>query len=185
MLQFPTMNRLRPLLLAILVAGALSAPRSARAASPDHFTLRAATGDATFSLASARGHYVALHFLLKTECPYCLRHTREYFTQAATLPGVIQIFVKPDTEEEIAKWAAKLPADELTQNPIYRDPDAALARALAVPDGYKFHGQVVHYPATIVFGPDGKEVFRYVGKNNSDRLSFAKLAEKITELKAR
>jgi len=40
----------------------------------------------------------------------------------------------------------------------------------------------VHYPATVLLGPDGKEVFRYVGKNNSDRLSFEKLAEKVAEL---
>jgi peroxiredoxin Q/BCP len=154
-------------------------------ANPADFTLKSATGAETFSLAAAKGKFVALHFLLKTECPYCLRHTRDYFTQAGTLPNVVQVFVKPDTESEIARWAAKLPAEELAQNPIYRDADAALAKSFSVPDGYKFHGQVVHYPATILLGPDGQEVFRYVGKNNSDRLSFEKLAEKIAELAPR
>ncbi len=59
------------------------------AANPDTFTLKAATGNGTFSLGDAKGKYVALHFLLKTECPYCLRHTRDYFTKSATLPNVV------------------------------------------------------------------------------------------------
>ena len=42
----------------------------------------------------------------------------------------------------------------------------------------------MHYPATLLLGPDGKEVFRYVGKNNGDRLSFEKLAAKVKELEA-
>ena len=50
------------------------------------------------------------------------------------------------------------------------------------PDGYAFHNQVVHYPALILLGPDGKEVFRYIGKNNSDRYSFEQLSIKIHEL---
>lgn len=171
-----------PLSLLLLAAVTLASPSSAHAANPADFTLHAATGDRTFSLSSARGKYVALHFLLKTECPYCLRHTRDYFTKSATLPNVVQVFIKPDTEKEIAAWASKLPDEELAQTPNYRDPDATLAKAFAVPDGYKFHGQVVHYPATILIGPDGVEVFRQVGKNNGDRLSFEKLVEKIAGL---
>ena len=161
----------------LLLGGALAV-----SAAPENFTLQSATGKVEFKLADARGRFVALHFLLKTECPYCLRHTRDYFTKAATQPNVVHVFLKPDTEVEIKTWAAKLAADELAKNPIYRDPDAKLAKEFKIPDGYKFHGQVVHFPATVLLGPDGKEVFRYVGKSNSDRLSFEKLAEKIAEL---
>jgi len=110
---------------------------------------------------------------------------RDYFTKSATLPNVVQVFVKPDAEEEIAKWAAKLPSEELARNPIYRDPDARLAKAFGIPDGYKFHGQVVHFPATILIGPDGREAFRFIGKSNSDRFSFEKLAAKVEELSRR
>ena len=169
------------LLLTLLVTALLASVQPARA-NPDDFTVQSATSKATFKLADAKGKFVALHFLLKTECPYCLRHTRDYFTRAATLPNVIHVFVKPDTEAEIKSWAAKLPADELAKNPIYRDPDAKLATAFDIPDGYKFHGQVVHYPATVLLNPAGKEIFRHVGKNNGDRLSFEKLAEKVGEL---
>ncbi|MSU72814.1 MAG: redoxin domain-containing protein [Opitutus sp.] len=108
------------------------------AANPDTFTLKAATGNGTFSLGDAKGKYVALHFLLKTEYPCCLRHTRDYFTKSATLPNVVQVFIKPDTGEEIAKWALKLPAEELSQNPIYRDPEGALANAFGVPTATNF-----------------------------------------------
>jgi len=154
----------------------------ALAGNPDDFTVKSATDTTRFTLKEARGKFVALHFLLKTECPVCLRHTRDYFTKAPTLPNVQQVFIKPDDDKAIEAWATKLPAGELAQNPIYRDPNAALAKAFDIPDGYAFHGQVVHYPATVLIGPHGKEVFRYVGKNNGDRLSFEALAAKVKEL---
>ena len=146
------------------------------------FTVKSSTGSESFSLKEAKGKYVAVHFLLKTECPVCLRHTRDHFAKATTLPNVVQLFLKPDTDQEIEAWAKKLPPEELAKHPIYRDANAKLAKAFDIPDGYALHGQVMHYPATVLLGPDGKEVFRYVGKNNSDRLSFEKLAEKVAEL---
>jgi peroxiredoxin Q/BCP len=165
-----------------LLASLLLVTLSASAAPPEDFTVRAAAGKGSFTLKEARGKFVALHFLLKTECPLCLKHTRDYFAKSATLPNVTQIFLKPDSDNEIEAWASKLPAEDLAKNPIYRDPYAKLAKAFDIPDGYKFHGQTVHYPATILIGPDGKEVFRYVGKSNADRLSFEALAAKVAEL---
>lgn len=155
---------------------------SLSAANPEDFTVRAAAGKGTFTLSEARGKFVALHFLLKTECPICLRHTHDHISKAATLPNVIQVFLKPDSDGEVEAWAAKLPEGDLAKYPIYRDPYAKYAKAFDIPDGYKFHGQTVRYPALILIGPDGKEVFRYIGKDNSDRLSFEKLAAKVAEL---
>jgi len=83
---------------------------------------------------------------------------------------------------EITEWATKLPVAELTKFPIYRDPDAKLATQFNIPNGYSFHNQIVHYPAMVLIGPDGKEVFRYVGKNNTDRFSFDQLVSKVHEL---
>ncbi|NUQ46500.1 MAG: YHS domain-containing protein [Phycisphaerae bacterium] len=40
----------------------------------------------------------------------------------------------------------------------------------------------MRYPALVLLGPDGREVFRYVGKANTDRISFDRFAEKIAEL---
>jgi peroxiredoxin Q/BCP len=149
---------------------------------PLDIRLSSATDDREFVLSKEKGKFVALHFLLKTECPYCIRHTQDYFSKANNLKNVAQVFIKPDTELEIRSWSGKLPADDLKNFPIYRDPDAQLAKQLSIPNGYKFHNQIVHYPATILFGPNGKEVYRYVGKNNNDRLSFEQLAAKVNEL---
>lgn len=68
--------------------------------------------------------------------------------------------------------------------PIYQDADAKLADQFNIPNGYQFHGQVVHYPALILINDQGQEVFRYIGKNNSDRYSFEQLKATIEALKS-
>lgn len=163
------------LLLALTAATALAAPVE--------FTVEAPATGAKFARGDAAGKYVALHFLLKTECPICLRYTREHFKRSAELPDVVPVFLKPDRAEEIRSWVGKLGDDANKQPVIYRDPDAALARRLQIPDGYAFHGEQVHYPALVLLNPDGEEVFRYVGKNNGDRFSVDQLAAKLAELK--
>ena len=145
------------------------------------FTLTSVTNKSTFTLSNSKGKFVAIHFLLKTECPYCIRHTNEYFEKASSLPNVIQIFIKQDSEEEIKAWANKLKTTNSL--PIYQDANATLADQFNIPNGYQFHGQVVHYPALILLNGKGEEVFRYIGKNNSDRFSFDQLKEKLEELK--
>ena len=150
-------------------------------ANPGDFTLRGATGTNVFKLSEVKGKYVALHFLLKTECPYCIRHTHDYVKKSANNSQVTHVFLKPDTDAEIKAWASKLGEDSLKVT-IYRDPDAALAKAYNIPDGYKFHGQTVHYPALVLLDASGKEVFRYVGKSNADRLDYEKFSAKLKEL---
>jgi peroxiredoxin Q/BCP len=152
-------------------------------AATDDFIVRGATSTNVFKLADARGKFVVLHFLLKTECPVCLRHTHEYAQKAAGDTNLIQIFLKPDTEEEIKRWATKL-GDDAATPVIYRDPDAALAKRFNLPDGYQFHGQKVHFPALLILDGTGKEVFRYVGKSNADRYPYEKFAQKLKELTA-
>jgi len=144
------------------------------------FTLNSVTDKSTFTLSKSKGKYVALHFLLKTECPYCIRHTSEYFEKAISLQNVIQVFIKPDEEKEIKEWVGKLKSNNSL--PIYQDLNAKLADHFRIPSGYSFHGQVVHYLALILLNKNGEEVFRYIGKNNSDRFSFDQLKAKIVEL---
>ncbi len=144
------------------------------------FSLTSVTDKSTFTLSKSKGKFIALHFLLKTECPYCIRHTSEYFEKASTLSNVIQVFIKPDSEQEIKAWANKLKSTNSL--PIYQDADAKLADQFNIPNGYQFHGQVVHYPALILLNDKGEEVFRYIGKNNSDRFSFEQLKAKIEAL---
>jgi peroxiredoxin Q/BCP len=173
------MNPLR-LISLLTFAAWLAGPLVSRAANPADFTLHGANRKETFRLADAKRKFVALHFLLKTECPFCLRHTRDYIEKSKSQPGVVHVFIKPDSEADIAKWANKLGPDPVT---IFRDAEAKLADAFGIPGGYKFHGQVVHYPALVLLDPSGKEVFRHVGQSNSDRLSFTAFTAKLAELK--
>ncbi len=128
------------------------------------------------------GQYTALHFLLKTECPLCLRHTWSYHDRAGETPEAVQVFIKPDSIGEIQAWLDETGDDAPT---LYQDPDASLAEHLGVPDGYRFHGEVVHYPALIVLDPDGNEVFRHIGRDTTDRYPVARfqafLAEQLAE----
>lgn len=164
------------LFLFLIICGATKAQKV------QDFSLTSVTDKSTFNLSKSKGKYIALHFLLKTECPYCIRHTSEYFEKAGSLPNVIQVFIKPDSEDDIKAWANKLNTGSGNVFPIYQDKEASLANQFMIPSGYQFHGQIVHYPALVLLNPKGEEVFRYVGKNNTDRYSFDKLKVKIQEL---
>jgi thioredoxin-dependent peroxiredoxin len=153
----------------------------ARGGNPTEFTVNSATSTNVFTLSAAKGKFVALHFLLKTECPYCLRYTQSYAQKSAGDTNVVHVFLKPDSDAEIKEWTTKLGEAAPLVN-VHRDPNAMLAKAFEIPDGYKFHGQTVHFPALVLLNPHGKEVFRYVGKNNSDRLPYEKFAAKLQEL---
>lgn len=144
------------------------------------FTLTSATDNSTFTLSKSKGKIIAIHFLLKTECPYCIRHTSEYFEKANSLNNVVQLFIKPDSDDEIKAWANKLKSTNSL--PIYQDINAKLADQFNIPNGYQFHGQIVHYPALILLNENGEKIFRYIGKNNSDRFSFDQLKAKIEEI---
>ena len=157
---------------------------SADAENPKDFTLKSPTHDTTFTLSEQKNKVIVLHFLLKTECPFCLKYTNEYFKLASNNTDVMHLFLKPDSADEIKAWAGKLSHDDLKNLPvIYRDPDARLAEEFGIPDGYKFHGQSVHYPALVVLDSTGQELFRYIGKNNADRMRANEFTAKLQGLK--
>ena len=79
-------------------------------------------------------------------------------------------------------WATNLGGDRSSKLTIYRDPNAKLADEFAIPNGYKFHGQTVHFPALVLLDASGKEVFRYIGKNNTDRYPYEKFSARLQEL---
>jgi len=171
----------------LLFAGALATTLpNALAAPPADFTVESPADGKVFKLADARGRYIALHFLLKTECPFCLKHTRDYAGKSGSMPDVVHLFLKPDGADEIKAWASKANrGDGFPDVSIYRDADAKLAQAYGIPNGYAFHGQVVHYPALVLLDPAGREVFRYIGKSNTDRFSYEQFTTKLSELKDR
>jgi thioredoxin-dependent peroxiredoxin len=177
-------------LLTAVAALSASAAYSQGVSTKD-FTVFESNGPRSFTLSRAKGSYVAIHFLLKTACPYCMNQTHEYAVREHEVPGVYQVFLKPDSEEDILSWKGqfetlfKSKGDSTSYMPpvIYRDPDAALAKAFNIPDGYFFHNETIHYPALVILDPNGKEVFRYVGKSNRDRFSFDQFIAKMAELR--
>ncbi|MDB5343641.1 MAG: Redoxin domain protein [Schlesneria sp.] len=138
---------------------------------PSDFMVESPTHGTNFALSGQKGKVIALHFLLKTECPFCLKLTNDYARLGASEPDVVHLFLKPDSADEIKVWAGKISQEGLKSPPvIYRDPDARLAKEYGIPGGYEFHGSITHYPALVLLDGSGQEVFRYVGKNNSDRM---------------
>ena len=133
--------------------------------------LESPTHGTTLTLDDLKGKVLALHFLLKTDCPNCLKLAHDYSQLATSNPNVVHLFLKPDSIDEIKVWAGQISQKGLKEPPvIYRDPNARLAKEFGIPDGYQFHGQVIHYPALVLLDRSGKELFRYVGKDNSDRM---------------
>lgn len=170
----------------MLVLVAAVSGTGAFAAAPDDFAVKEAGGDKVFRLSEAKGQYVVVHFLLKTDCPICLRTTRDYAAKGNRIPGVTHVFLKPDAEDATVAWAEGLKPenpDAPPAPPIYLDPDAKLAKSFGIPDGYAFHGEIVHYPALVILDPNGNEVFRYVGKDTTDRYTFDRFATKMAELR--
>lgn len=177
-----TTNNIRAGLILILSLIAVTA----YAKNPVDFTVKSPTHDTTFTLSEQRGKVIVLHFLLKTECPYCIKYTNDYAKLAGTTPDVAHLFLKPDSADEINAWAGKLSQADLQESPvIYRDPGAKLAKEFGIPDGYKFHGQTVHFPALVALDSSGQELFRYVGKSNSDRMKPDDFMAKLKTAKAK
>ena len=56
----------------------------ARAAEVVDFEVSSPADGKILKSSDLRGKFVALHFLLKTECPFCLKHTHDYATKAST-----------------------------------------------------------------------------------------------------
>lgn len=173
----PGSIRHRFLLTAFLLTVMAFAP--AAGDGPRTFTLH--SGAQTFKSAEHRGRFIAMHFLLKTECPYCMRLVKDYVENGPHLADVVHIFIKPDSEDEITMWSRKASAAGIDAV-IYRDPDAKLAREFGIPGGYAFHNDSMHYPALILLDGNGREVFRHVGADNSDRMTFDTFALRVVPL---
>lgn len=174
---------MRALFLLVALVFTVQISGHAQSKNPTDFTLYSASDSSKFTLSEAKGKYVALHFLLRTECFFCMRHTSEYANNVDSLPDVIHVFIKPDAQEDVEKWANKVPDRVLAQFPIYRDPDAKLAKQYKVKSGYYFHNETMYYPALVLLDPNGTEIFRYTGTSNMDRYSFENFKAKLKELK--
>ena len=93
----------------------------AQAQNVKDFSLTSVIDKTTFTLSKSKGKFIALHFLLKTECPYCIRHTSEYFEKASSLSfyqkGAWALFV---LHEEIGDKAFKKAVKNYLKNLILK-----------------------------------------------------------------
>jgi YHS domain-containing protein/peroxiredoxin len=167
-------------MIAALSAGVVGSDGAASARQPPDtlHALSAPSGGTAFHLNDAAGHYLALHFLTRTDTPECTAFTRDYLQKAPTVAGVRHIFVKADDAAAVNAWAAQFGDDAKT---VYVDPAGALAKDLSIPSGLAIGGTMSNYPATVVFGPDGKELFRHVGLAHDGHLAFAEFAKNLAE----
>jgi len=177
------MYRIGPLVLAAVFCAAVWASETVMT-TPKDFTLKSVDGKQEFQLSKAETKFVALHFLLKTECPICMRYTQEYAAHAKEFPDVTHVFIKPDEPAETLKWFSKFDASKAEAPVIYHDKDAVLAKRYMIKYGYEFHGEVMHFPAFILTDKTGKVHFRYEGKDNRDRFDYKELAEKLKEMQS-
>lgn len=157
---------------------AFGSPRVFAQAPVTAHTLTAITDHHTFSIADAKGKYLALHFLTKTDTAECTAFVREFLRQGASVAGVMHVFIKPDSEGEVKAWAAQFKDDAAT---IFLDPDSALAKDLKVPDGLSIGGTTSIYPVSIVFDPARQELFRHEGKAHHDHITFEAFKGKLGE----
>lgn len=105
LLHFKQELLMKTVIAALFVFSLLATSLLARADNPTDFKVKSAVDDSTFELSKHKGKTIVLHFLLKTECPYCMRYTHDYAALAEKNPGVLHVFLKPDSAAEIEAWA--------------------------------------------------------------------------------
>lgn len=134
----------------------------------------------SFSSASARGRFLAIHFLLNADSPANAALVREYTLHAPELAGTTHIFIRAGSAEEFRSMLAGLPPTAAKQS--FRDVDSKLAARLNVPGGFEFHGRTINHPALILLDASGNEIFRQVFDADANRLHFTQFAAKLADL---
>lgn len=126
-----------------------------------------------FTVESARGKHLALHFYAEIGTKHCEEAVRDVLRGLPTLAGIEHVFVVTSEPGEARSFAARFGPDARR---FYLDSNHELARAFRLPD---LSAAAATAPATIVLGPDGRELFRAVGAHAHDHLSFADFAERF------
>lgn len=122
-----------------------------------------------FDSDSARGSWLAIHFLPALGSPQSKSLVKEYTDGAATIAGLSCIFVTAESAESFRTAAAAL-ADGGAA--AYRDSDGSLARRFSI-------GTTLTAPVLLVVDPVRHELFQHSGKSASDHLAFSEFAGKL------
>src|SRR5262245_27407057 len=108
--EFRTMRTLSRIgMIAVMSVGVIGSEAITWARQPAEnvHALAAPSGGPEFSIKNAAGHYLAIHFLTRTDTPECTAFAREYMLKAPTVAGIRHIFVKPDDAAAVKAWAAQ------------------------------------------------------------------------------
>jgi YHS domain-containing protein len=160
-------------LIKIGFVGALSLLTPALAqAEPQDVALTCVRQDHEFTLKMGLGRYTAVHFLPRTD-EGASAVVKEYFEKAPTVAGVFHVFVNSGDAMGLKTWASQYKDMDLM---IGSDPGGLLASecrlAAKVTKGL---------PASVVFDPQGHELFRQEGTTDQDYLRFAAFSAKLDQ----
>lgn len=145
----------------LLPQSALSQP-----ATPTTHAISSVVSGQPFSIADAKGRYLALHFL-GGDKGKAVGFVNEYLRGAPLYAGVRHVFVCSGDVREAKAWAEQFKADA---GAVYLDPSGALAKDLGV---------TAAMPATLIFDGQSKELFRIEGKQADDFLPWATFASRF------
>lgn len=147
-----------------------SRPASAMSLSPDDIPIVCVAEKHDFTIQQLRGggRYIIVHFLPSQ--PHQSQHPyiQSVLSESATLAGVMHLFVRTDSPEPVEALAAhfgKRPAQ------FALDTGGKLAAEFKLANPAR--------PAVIALDPDGAELFRRVGNNETDLPKFADIRSQL------
>lgn len=155
------------LVSAAAFASLVTHPGLAQPVTPTTHSISSAVSGQPFSIAEAKGHCLALHFL-RVDTEKAGKFVGEYLRAAPLYAGVRHVFVRSDDAKAVKAWAEQFKGDA---GAVYVDTGGALAKDLGV--------VATDVPATIVLDTESKELFRIIGKQSDDYLPWATFASQF------
>ena len=175
-------------LLALTLAAMLGVSGTARADNPspsatpgqEAAAFKVGEGSAVFDSASARGRVLVVHVLSGRVSQANAAYLKDLAKAASTVAGVTHVIVQNASEADFRATVATAP--ESLVHSMYRDSSGAAEQLLHLEGTIDADGASVAAPAVLVLDPAGKELYRRIGKKDTDRDSATALAKKIGEL---
>jgi len=170
------MNRLLPICLGLFL---LHSETTIASGDVPNFRVKQCGGDERiFQLSEHLGSWVLLDFLP----PSSSTAENAFYTvveasaeQLMRQRNLVCVFLKPNEEREVVSWWKSFPRHTL---PVYRDPEGKLAEILKINPAQPGDGSA-RPPATLLVDPDGKEVWRHLGKAADDYPSLQNLLAQV------
>jgi YHS domain-containing protein len=168
-----------PMVVSVLVSSNAIRAQAPAVSPGQPVAINVGDGARSFSTASARGTFVALHVIPEASAEQLAAPLKVLAADFATLAGVHQVILLGGTPEKVAAVVAAAPSR--LQKAIYHDADGRAAGTLGVPAQCTAKGgESCH--AIILLNEEGKEVYRAVSTPASSHASFGALMKKVAEV---